>query len=159
MKSLRENMARKSESLMMSRCVGGFGEKKSHNNTQYYQQDRVYSIADISICQSAQLGGYYIMEYKILDEQNKRIRNDLVGTLMTDGHSPKHNNRIIECEKEYRIRKITEREAFRLMGFSDQDYERAARVNSSTQLYKQCGNSICVGCLEAIFKELLDVRS
>lgn len=104
------------------------------------------------------MGGYNIIEFYIYDEQNNLVRNDLVGTLMTDGSSPKHNNRIVEVDKPiYRIRKITEREAFRLMGFSDQDYERASKVSSSNQLYKQCGNSICVGCLEAIFKELLDV--
>ena len=54
-----------------------------------------------------------------------------------------------------RIRKLTPREAFRLMGFDDEDFEKAAQVNSNTQLYKQAGNSICVPVLEAILKELI----
>ena len=41
------------------------------------------------------------------------------------------------------------------MGFSDEDYENAAKVNSASQLYKQAGNSIVVNVLEAIFKEML----
>lgn len=40
------------------------------------------------------------------------------------------------------------------MGFSDEDFEKAAKVNSNTQLYKQAGNSIVVDVLEEIFKQL-----
>jgi len=54
-----------------------------------------------------------------------------------------------------RIRKLTPKECWRLMGFSDEDFEKAAKVNSNTQLYKQAGNSIVVNVLMAIFKELL----
>ena len=53
-----------------------------------------------------------------------------------------------------RIRKLTPLECFRLMGFDDEDYYKAAKVNSNTQLYKQCGNSIVVNVLEAIFEKL-----
>lgn len=54
-----------------------------------------------------------------------------------------------------RIRKLTPLECWRLMGFEDKDYERAAKVNSNTQLYKQAGNSIVVNVLEAILRNLL----
>jgi DNA (cytosine-5)-methyltransferase 1 len=54
-----------------------------------------------------------------------------------------------------RIRKLTPKECWRLMGFSDEDFEKAAKVNSDTQLYKQAGNSIVVDVLYNIFKELL----
>lgn len=51
-----------------------------------------------------------------------------------------------------RIRKLTPKECWRLMGFSDNDYENAAYVpTSNTQLYKQAGNSIVVPVLEKIF--------
>lgn len=53
-----------------------------------------------------------------------------------------------------KIRKLTPKECFRLMGFDDEDFEKAAKVNSNTQLYKQAGNSIVVNVLEAIFKNL-----
>lgn len=40
------------------------------------------------------------------------------------------------------------------MGFDDEDFKKAKKVNSDTQLYKQAGNSIVINVLEAIFKEL-----
>jgi DNA (cytosine-5)-methyltransferase 1 len=52
-----------------------------------------------------------------------------------------------------RIRKLTPRECWRLMGFDDADFDKAQAAGiSNTQLYKQAGNSIVVNCLEAIFK-------
>ena len=54
-----------------------------------------------------------------------------------------------------RIRKLTPKECWRLMGFDDADFEKASQVNSNTQLYKQAGNSIVVNVLEAILTNLL----
>lgn len=54
-----------------------------------------------------------------------------------------------------RIRKLTPKECWRLMGFSDDDFDKAAQVCSNTQLYRQAGNSIVVNVLEAILKNLL----
>ena len=54
------------------------------------------------------------------------------------------------------IRKLTTKECFRLMGFSDEDHDKATAVNSNTQLYKQAGNSIGVPCVEYILKALID---
>ena len=52
----------------------------------------------------------------------------------------------------FRIRKLTPRECWRLMGFDDADFDKAQAAGiSNTQLYKQAGNSIVVNCLEAIF--------
>jgi DNA (cytosine-5)-methyltransferase 1 len=55
---------------------------------------------------------------------------------------------------KYKIRKLTPRETWRLMGFSDEDFEKAAAVNSQTQLYKQSGNSIVENVLMALFSQL-----
>ncbi len=55
-----------------------------------------------------------------------------------------------------RIRKLTPKECYRLMGFNDADFEKAEKVNSNTQLYKQAGNSIVVPVLEYIIKGLFD---
>ena len=57
-------------------------------------------------------------------------------------------------EPKLRIRKLTPKECWRLMGFDDEDVEKAEKVCSNSQLYKQAGNSIVVNVLEAIFKEL-----
>ena len=126
------------------------------------------------------------------DEQNGYLREDgTVGTLTTDGSSPKHNNRVVEPVKQYsrphgfnkggikenevfpavrcsstedgnngivegvRVRKLTPKECWRLMGFDDESFSRAEKVVSNSQLYKQAGNSIVVDVLMAIFKNLL----
>ena len=54
-----------------------------------------------------------------------------------------------------RIRKLTPKECWRLMGFDDEDFYKASQVNSNAQLYKQAGNSIVVNVLEAILTNLL----
>ena len=56
---------------------------------------------------------------------------------------------------DYRIRKLTPKECYRLMGFDDASFDRASKVISRTKLYKTAGNSIVVPVLEAILKELL----
>lgn len=58
--------------------------------------------------------------------------------------------------QNYRIRKLTPKECWRLMGFDDSDFEKAEKVNSNSQLYKQAGNSIVVNVLEGILKNLLE---
>ncbi len=175
-----------------------------------------------------------VVEPLAYDEQNGYIRKDgIVGTLTTDGSSPKHNNRVVEplvwdgynqrirkeegtvgslttncgadlkrngqgiiepivCEQrtdeglrffkgdycgalrtidacgdkrviencttpppDFRIRKLTPKECWRLMGFDDADFEKAAAEISNTQLYKQAGNSIVVDVLYYIFRNML----
>lgn len=56
------------------------------------------------------------------------------------------------------IRRLTPRECWRLMGWKDEDIDRAFKSNvSDTQLYKMAGNSIVVNCLTEIFKKLKEV--
>ena len=57
-------------------------------------------------------------------------------------------------ENNLRIRKLTPKECYRLMGFDDIDHDRAAAVVSNSQLYKQAGNSIVVDVLENLFRGL-----
>ena len=63
---------------------------------------------------------------------------------------------IIKEKRTMRIRKLTPKECWRLMGFNDGDFEKAEKVNSNTQLYKQAGNSIVVDVLEELFCMILD---
>lgn len=63
---------------------------------------------------------------------------------------------ILEVNGEkYRARKLTPKECFRLQGFPDEYFERAASVNSDSQLYKQAGNAVTVEVVYQIAK-LLD---
>lgn len=59
-----------------------------------------------------------------------------------------------EVKDKLRIRRLIPLECWRLMGFTDEDYNKAAQVCGATNLFKQAGNSIVVNVIQAIFKEL-----
>lgn len=55
---------------------------------------------------------------------------------------------------DYKIRKLTPKECWRLQGFPDELFDKAQKVNSNSQLYKQAGNSVTVNVVEEIAKRL-----
>lgn len=83
-------------------------------------------------------------------QQRLEIGGDVSNTLTT----VQKDNVVVE-RMPFRVRKLTPKECWRLMGFDDGSFERAEKVNSNSQLYKQAGNSIVVDVLMAIFKEIL----
>ena len=94
----------------------------------------------------------------IYDDYNSNIRTDqsTIGTLTTNigSSTPRNGQKLIEFnDNSFRIRKLTPRECWRLMGFKDKYFDRVQGVSNS-QLYKQAGNSIVVDVLRAIFREL-----
>ena len=86
--------------------------------------------------------------------QQDRIYDNKIAISVTTAFNPYYLAKEGNMNK-LRIRKLTPKECWRLMGFDDEDFERAAKVNSNTQLYKQAGNSIVVNVLEAILTNLL----
>ena len=65
---------------------------------------------------------------------------------------------VVEKEQpitRWRIRKLTPVECWRLMGFTDEDHNRAAKYVSASARYKQAGNSIVVNTLVSLFSSLL----
>ena len=52
------------------------------------------------------------------------------------------------------IRKLTPRECFRLQGWNDIYFDRAALVNSDSQLYKQAGNGVTVPVIRAVAERI-----
>ena len=62
---------------------------------------------------------------------------------------------LYEKQSQLRIRRLTPREAFRLIGVKDEDFERVAKNQSKSSLYHLAGDSIITNCLMAIFKEML----
>jgi DNA (cytosine-5)-methyltransferase 1 len=68
--------------------------------------------------------------------------------------SVQKDNLVVQTEPEYRIRKLTPRECFRLQGFPDWAFDKAKEVNSDSQLYKQAGNSVTVPVIYEIAKRL-----
>lgn len=67
----------------------------------------------------------------------------------------KHGYITLEDGTKARIRKLTPRECFRLQGFPDEYFERAASVCSDSQLYKQAGNSVTVNVIYEIARRLV----
>lgn len=124
----------------------------------YESDGRVYSPSGISPCLRAKEPNQKIDEDdKIIiasTQERAAISTDGVVPTLTSamgqggGHVPMHNY-------DLRIRKLTPKECWRLMGFDDEDFDKASKVNSNTQLYKQAGNSIVVNVLEAIIKNLI----
>ena len=99
-------------------------------------------------------------------EENNAQEGDIIDAfnqkVITNGISPTITTRpegkktaILPCVEKYRIRKLTPKECWRLMGFSDEDFEKAQKVNSNCQLYKQAGNSIVKQVLMAIFSQMI----
>lgn len=55
------------------------------------------------------------------------------------------------------IRRLTPKECFRLQGWTDDYYEKAAFVNSDSQLYKQAGNGVTVSVVRAIGEKMANM--
>ena len=99
------------------------------------------------------------MKYYSINEFSKRVY-DIEGigrTLMASGGNL--NDKADQyLDKSFKIRRLTPRECWRLMGFRDEHIERAIALGiSDSQLYKQAGNSIVVDVLYYIIKELLKI--
>ena len=89
---------------------------------------------------------------QVYDFYNKSYRDE-VGTLTTAGHRGFTTMGTFGIKDDYRIRKLTPKECWRLQGFPDWAFEKAKEVNSNSQLYKQAGNSVTVPVIQAIAKQ------
>lgn len=75
-----------------------------------------------------------------------------ISNTVTASHMPKTYG----DSTDFRIRKLTPKECWRLMGFDDEDLYKAEAVNSNSQLYKQAGNSIVVDVIVKIYEKLFE---
>ncbi len=83
-------------------------------------------------------------------------RGNISPTIAAEAHEVYRIERAnMEIDKnKLRIRKLTPRECFRLMDFSDEDFDKAQAVMANTNLYKQAGNSIVRLALVSIFSQM-----
>ena len=86
-----------------------------------------------------------------LDIYNQKVIPDEVGSLKA-GMDHQQGNIIYN---QLRIRKLTPKECFRLMGVKDSDFERIAKNQSNSSLYHLAGDSIVVNVLMEIFKQMI----
>lgn len=87
-----------------------------------------------------------------LSHPNSKTRRGRVGKQIANTLLTGESQGVVE--PDYRIRKLTPRECWRLQGFPDWAFDKAQEVNSNSQLYKQAGNSVTVNVIAAIAKEL-----
>jgi DNA-cytosine methyltransferase len=86
-------------------------------------------------------------------DQRAYYEDGIHGTLPSNGGESK-----CKVIQNYRIRKLTPKECWRLMAFEDADIQKCIDAGiSATQLYKMAGNSIVVNVLEEIYKQLLQI--
>ena len=88
-----------------------------------------------------------------LSHPNSKTRRGRVGKQIANTLLTGESQGVVE--PDFRIRKLTPRECWRLQGFPDWAFDKAQEVNSNSQLYKQAGNSVTVNVISAIAKELL----
>ena len=109
---------------------------------------------------SAERNGVKIIEkVAIIEDQypgsrDARIYENYSPTLRQNCGGLEVANGEVEDKIKWRIRKLTSKECWRLMGFTDEDHDRAAKYVSASALYKQAGNSIVTSCLVSIFYSL-----
>ena len=87
-----------------------------------------------------------------LSHPNSKTRRGRVGKQIANTLLTGESQGVVE--PDFRIRKLTPRECWRLQGFPDWAFDKAQEVNSNSQLYKQAGNSVTVNVIAAIAKEL-----
>ena len=153
----------------------GIGEKKSNGGSQWYQQDRIYTTVGVSPCLTAVPGGNLVP--KIIVKQATKSGHATVkpGGVVNVAYPESDTRRgrvidggetaptldtttqaaVVDIDGEgLRVRKLTPRECFRLQGFPDEYFDRAAEVCSDSQLYKQAGNAVTVNVVYEIAKRL-----
>ena len=133
----------------LSTMQGGGQEPKIIQRGHGYNQGGEHDIAPTLTSNSYQENNLV----KVVDFYNK-ITKDEVGTLTSSGGGSTVRAGSFGITDGYRIRKLTPRECWRLQGFPDWAFDKAQKVNSNSQLYKQAGNSVTVNVIAAIAKEL-----
>jgi DNA (cytosine-5)-methyltransferase 1 len=130
------------------------------------QGKRVYCSQGLSICLTAQAGGFagktgaYCVGSNpcFVDLCAGNPRTTDIARCLKARYNSGISNRTGELSgvlTNGRIRRLTPRECFRLQGFSDEMFNRAAAVNSDNQLYRQAGNSVTVPVIRAIGEGLV----
>lgn len=87
-----------------------------------------------------------------LSHPNSKTRRGRVGKQIANTLLTGESQGVVE--PDFRIRKLTPRECWRLQGFPDWAFDKAQEVNSNSQLYKQAGNSVTVNVIAAIAERL-----
>ena len=103
---------------------------------------------------TAQVGDGVDLAYPDSETRRGRVQPQRSNTLTTSD-----NLGVLVDDETIKIRKLTPKECWRLQGFTDEQFEKAAAVNSNSQLYKQAGNAVTVNVVEAIGKHIMKIEN
>ena len=151
------------------RQIGNLIQTSSYGGNPH--RGRVYSLKGISPSLNCMGGGGREPKIRIKEATKKGYAEATIGDSVNISHPNSKTRRgrvgkgiantLLTGEEQgvvlndFRIRKLTPKECWRLQGFPDWAFERAANVNSNSQLYKQAGNSVTVNVIEAIARRLV----
>lgn len=142
----KDNLVAEPRDISKTVRTGGRGSLDRHSWDIVPEPIKIKT-ANVKGYDEASDGDAIDLQYPESKTRRGRVGHGVSKTLMTSDQMAVVNG--------YRIRKLTPLECWRLMGFDDADFAKAAQVNSNTQLYKQAGNSIVVNVLDGILKNLL----
>lgn len=106
------------------------------------------------------------MYKRFIEDSNGEVSGVITNQSQSFGYRPpmkgysktlKANANDAGVVESFRVRKLTPRECYRLMGFTDEQFDKSQAFSSDSQLYKQAGNSIVVDVLYYIFGKLFGV--
>lgn len=100
----------------------------------------------------ARVGDGIDTAYPSSNTRRGRVQKEACNTITTHGTAG-----VLMDTSPVRIRKLTPKECWRLQGFTDKQFEKAAKVNSNTQLYKQAGNAVTVNVVEAVGRHIVGI--
>jgi DNA (cytosine-5)-methyltransferase 1 len=129
-----------------------------YNSTIRKDQDTIGTLTT-NIGNDAPRNGYKVKEYS--DYSLEKIKgnmvdeNGLVGTITANAMQSLNHDNCHIVKHNLRIRKLTPKECYRLMGFGDEAFELAQPNQSNSSLYHQAGDSIVVNVLMELFRSLL----
>lgn len=139
-------------------------EQRCDEGLRFFKDDVVGTLRTIDACgdkrviepediNPVRIGNIYGEQFGTGYASNVWDQDSVSPTIMT----AQGGNRqpLVVDNVKWRIRKLTPKECWRLMSFSDEDCNRASKYVSDSALYKQAGNSIVTSCLVAIFYSLL----
>lgn len=172
-----ENVVQDKDGISSTLCARDYKDPKcivvgTTRISKYESSNRIYSPKGISPTINTMQGGNLQPKVAVkentkkgydiaiegdsinLEQPNSQTRRGRVGKQVAQTLTTSYNQGVLG--NGTRIRKLTPKECWRLMGFKDSDFEKAEKVNSNTQLYKQAGNSIVKQVLMAIFKQMID---
>lgn len=103
---------------------------------------------------TAQVGDGVDLAYPDSETRRGRVQPQRSNTLTTSD-----NLGVLVDDETIQIRKLTPKECWRLQGFTDEQFNKAAAVNSNSQLYKQAGNAVTVNVVEEIGKHIMKIEN